>query len=70
MLFNTYGTPEWLPGNEYLDYLICRRMIQGGGVIWNETSTNSVNNAKTGVLQEKAGSINMFINGQARDQVT
>ena len=36
----------------------------------NENSANSANSAKIGVLQEKAGSINVFISGQARDQVT
>ena len=36
----------------------------------NKNNANNANSAKTGVLQEKAGSIDIFISGQARDQVT
>ena len=38
-------------------------MIQGGKVIWNENNINNAKNAKIEVLQEKAGNINIFING-------
>ena len=54
MLFSTYGIPEWLRENGYLDKLIHRRKIQGGGVIWSDIST------KSGDLQEKAGIINVI----------